>query len=85
MQKYNFVDLFSGAGGLLLGFQNAGFKCVQSIDNWGPAKETHKFNHLKTPFKMADIRDIDFKNYQNIDIIIVFIYNKTSYFSVSVL
>ena len=38
MQKYNFVDLFSGAGGLLLGFQNAGFKCVQSIDNGGQPK-----------------------------------------------
>lgn len=70
MQKYKFIDLFSGAGGLLIGFQNAGFECVQSIDNWEPARETHEFNHSRVPFKKEDIREINFKDYQNVDVII---------------
>lgn len=40
----NFVDLFSGAGGLSLGFMEAGFKPIFSVENWKPAVETHKRN-----------------------------------------
>lgn len=41
------VDLFSGCGGLSLGFQNAGFDVVAAFDRWDAAVEIYKanFNH----------------------------------------
>ncbi|MBE9095668.1 DNA cytosine methyltransferase [Tychonema sp. LEGE 07203] len=41
------VDLFSGCGGLSLGFQNAGFNVVAAFDCWRPAIEvyTENFQH----------------------------------------
>ena len=38
------VDLFSGCGGLSLGFQDAGFEIVKSYDNWSPAVRTYRAN-----------------------------------------
>jgi DNA (cytosine-5)-methyltransferase 1 len=38
------VDLFSGCGGMSLGFQNAGFDVVAAFDNWTPAIKTYKQN-----------------------------------------
>lgn len=31
------IDLFSGCGGMSLGFENAGFDVVAAFDNWDPA------------------------------------------------
>ena len=38
------VDLFSGCGGLSLGFQNAGFKILAAFDKWEPAVKVYKDN-----------------------------------------
>jgi DNA (cytosine-5)-methyltransferase 1 len=38
------VDLFSGCGGLSLGFQNAGFEIAAAFDNWEPAIKVYKDN-----------------------------------------
>ena len=38
------VDLFSGCGGLSLGFQNAGFEILAAIDKWEPAVKVYKDN-----------------------------------------
>ena len=38
------VDLFSGCGGLSLGFQNAGVEVLASVDNWDKAVEVYKKN-----------------------------------------
>lgn len=38
------VDLFSGCGGLSLGFEKAGFKIIKAFDNWRPAVETYNLN-----------------------------------------
>lgn len=38
------VDLFSGCGGLSLGFQNAGFTIIAAFDNWQPAIDVYKKN-----------------------------------------
>lgn len=41
------VDLFSGCGGLSLGFQNAGFEILAAFDKWEPAIKVYRdnFNH----------------------------------------
>lgn len=41
---FRVVDLFSGCGGLSLGFQNAGFEIVGAFDNWEPAVEAYRKN-----------------------------------------
>lgn len=38
------VDLFSGCGGLSLGFQNAGFEIVSAFDNWQQAIDIYRAN-----------------------------------------
>ncbi|MCK6612754.1 MAG: DNA cytosine methyltransferase [Ignavibacteriaceae bacterium] len=50
------VDLFSGCGGLSLGFQNAGFKILAAFDNWESAIKVYRdnFNH---PIYNADLGD----------------------------
>ena len=44
MAKSNILDLFSGAGGLSLGFRQAGFRIVAAIDNDPNTIITHKKN-----------------------------------------
>ena len=53
-----FIDLFSGAGGLLRGFIDAGFEASFSVEMWEPAVETHKKNYPFVPLINADIRTI---------------------------
>lgn len=38
------LDLFSGAGGLSCGFQDAGFKILSAYDHWAVAVETYRRN-----------------------------------------
>lgn len=38
------IDLFSGVGGLSLGFELAGFKTELALDNWSDAIKTFNFN-----------------------------------------
>jgi len=38
------VDLFSGCGGLSLGFQNAGFDILAAFDKWEPAVKVYRDN-----------------------------------------
>lgn len=38
------VDLFSGCGGLSLGFQNAGFEIKAAFDKWEPAVKVYREN-----------------------------------------
>ena len=44
MKNLRTVDLFSGCGGLSLGFMRAGFKIVAAVDNWDLAVKTYRKN-----------------------------------------
>ncbi len=60
----NFIDLFCGAGGLSLGFERAGFKCVGAIDISNACINTHKLNFPDCVSICSDISKIkpnDFK------------------------
>lgn len=58
MKAYSFIDLFSGAGGLLRGFMDAGFDPVFSVEMWKPAVETHIKNYPNVELRSVDIRTI---------------------------
>lgn len=57
--KPKVVDLFSGCGGMSLGFEKAGFKIVLAVDSWRVAVSTYRenFNH---PVMEADVSDPTF-------------------------
>lgn len=57
MKKIKLLDLFSGCGGMSLGFQNAGFDVVSAYDNWLPAVEVYKKN-FKHPVYQRDLFDL---------------------------
>jgi DNA (cytosine-5)-methyltransferase 1 len=56
------ISLFSGAGGLDLGFKQAGFKTILAIDNHPAACQTFMFNNRKCDVLRMDLATIDPKN-----------------------
>ena len=50
------IDLFSGCGGMSLGFQNAGFDVVAAFDNWEPAVNIYSKNFTHPIYK-ADLNE----------------------------
>lgn len=52
------VDLFSGCGGLSLGFTMAGFNLIAAYDNWEIALETYRLN-FKHKAVMLDLKDVE--------------------------
>jgi DNA (cytosine-5)-methyltransferase 1 len=54
------VDLFSGAGGLSLGFEDAGFQILYALEKDKYAAETYRHNHNgRTMLDEADIHNIE--------------------------
>lgn len=51
----NIIDIFSGAGGLSLGFEKAGFNTILAIDKWKDAIETFNENHIEKVGTTTDI------------------------------
>ena len=74
MSELKFIDLFSGAGGLLRGFMDAGFDPVLSVEMWKPAVDTHKTNYPEVPLWDRDIRSISNEEISkfagNVDVIV---------------
>lgn len=52
------VDLFSGCGGLSIGFEKSGFNLVAAYENWEPAIKVHQLN-FDYPIIDMDLSDID--------------------------
>ena len=55
------IDLFSGCGGLSLGFQNAGFEVVAAFDNWKEACDVYaaNFNHPVFQVDLSNTEDVE--------------------------
>ena len=76
MHNYTAIDLFSGAGGLHIGFENMGFQIKLCIDNNCLVEKTHKRNFPNIPMINRDINLVstdEIKNYidgDTVDIII---------------
>lgn len=56
--KYNVIDLFSGCGGLSLGFEMAGFNIPLAVEKDAWAAETYSYNHTNTKVVTEDITQI---------------------------
>lgn len=63
--KYKVLSLFSGCGGLDLGFKNAGFKTIFATDVWDVACKTLLMNNAADEIVCGDIRNMDFKKYKD--------------------
>ena len=75
-KPFTAIDLFSGAGGLHIGFDKLDFDIKLCIDNNELVEKTHKRNFPNIPFLKKDIRDVtieEIKKYisdANVDLIL---------------
>ena len=75
-KQYTFIDLFSGCGGMSLGFEWNGFKELLAIDNWKDALATYEHNRKNTHTLCADLSCLspdkvkEDYNITNVDVII---------------
>lgn len=59
MDKPTMIDLFSGSGGVTLGFKLAGFKVLAAVEIDPVAAETYGTNHPEVRLYRTDIRKVD--------------------------
>ena len=71
-KKPRVVDLFSGCGGMTLGFQRAGFDVVAAFDNWKATVEVYRanFDHPITEIDLANDEALVLIQERNPDVII---------------
>jgi len=69
-KTYNVLDIFSGAGGMAKGFEEAGFNIKYAIDKNENAVKTFKLNHPNAEILEDDVKNINFSSLENIDLII---------------
>ena len=69
IKDFSVLELFAGAGGLAIGMEQAGLKCValNEIDKW--ACKTLRTNRPNWNVLEGDIKDFNFLGYKNIDVV----------------
>lgn len=71
METPKILSLFSGCGGLDLGFKKAGYHTVLATDVWDIACDTLRLNNMADEVVCGDIRGLDFEKYKHtIDVVI---------------
>lgn len=63
---HTFIDLFSGCGGLSLGFEFAGYRNVVAIDFWQDALTTYAYNRAGANTLCADLSKLAPENIQKL-------------------
>ena len=53
------VELFAGAGGLSLGFEQAGFRIALAVESDAKTCETYRYNHPSVDFIEEDVGKLD--------------------------
>lgn len=69
-KSYNYLGLFSGAGGLDLGFEKAGFKHIESSDILPCAVETLRVNRPNWSVLNCDVREYSPKYRGDVDVLL---------------
>ncbi|MBR1405085.1 MAG: DNA cytosine methyltransferase [Treponema sp.] len=57
-KHYDYISLFTGAGGLDIGFKEAGFDGIFASDIMPQAKDTFETNNASEPYILTDIRKL---------------------------
>ena len=69
--QHKVLSLFSGCGGLDLGFKKAGYHTVFATDVWDMACKSLEMNHMADTVVCDDVRKLDFAQYKGkIDVVI---------------
>jgi DNA (cytosine-5)-methyltransferase 1 len=73
--KPKLLDLFSGAGGMSLGFTQAGFEVLAAVDNWRDALGTFALNDPNAKVFLTDMSDLQsarelFQSLPDVDVVI---------------
>ena len=69
-KRYSVIELFAGAGGLAIGLEASGLKCIalNEVDHW--AAETLRNNRPNWNVIEGDVRDLSFSEFKgNVDVV----------------
>lgn len=71
--KYEFLDLFAGAGGLSLGLEESGFTPVTVVDNDKSSNQTYWFNRpflKRSAIFSEDIKSVNVENFAHTPLVV---------------